>query len=83
MQTQTDKRYRIAVFLSRSDRPEVAKWYCPQCRNYLVELTGAKVTHISDLATLDSTPGVGVRCSGSIEPGKKCHLYVYFILGER
>ena len=81
--TQTDQRYRISVFLSRSDRPETIKWYCPRCRNYLAELTGGVLWQMRDTSDLDSQIGVGIRCSGTITPGNKCHTYYYFVLGDK
>ena len=83
MQTQTDRRSRLAVFLARSDRPEVEKFYCPKCRNFIGELSGADITQISDTVTLQDFPGVSIRCSGTIEPGRKCHLWLIFMLGAR
>ncbi len=81
--TQTDKRYRLAVFLTRSDRPGMIKWHCPRCRNFLVELIGSDVAQVGDVADLDTVSGISLRCSGSIEPGVKCHTYFSFILGEK
>ncbi len=81
--TLTDRKYRLAVFLNRADRPKMIKFHCPRCKNFLVELIGADVAQIGDVTDLDTTTGVSLRCSGSIEPGTKCHTHYVFILGER
>lgn len=81
--TQTDKRYRLGVFLNRSDRPQMIKWHCSRCKNFLVELIGSDAVQIGDVTDLDMVQGISMRCSGSIEPGVKCHTYWVFVLGER
>ncbi len=78
-----DPRYRIAVFLSRSDRPETIKWHCPRCRQFVAEITGGVLWQMRDVTDLDENIGVQIRCSGNIDHGVKCHTWYSFILGER
>lgn len=78
MQTATDKRTRVGVFLYKSERP-VTRFHCPQCRNFVAELTGAEVQALTDVVS--EPQGVAVRCHGTIEPGRKCHTWYYFYLG--
>ncbi len=83
MPTVTDRRYRMSVFLSRSDRPEVMKFHCPRCKHFLAELVGTDVTQMGDVADLDDYQGVSIRCSGSVRPSEKCHTHYIFVLGNR
>jgi hypothetical protein len=83
MPTVTDRRYRMSIFLSRSDRPEVMKFHCPQCKNFLVELVGTEVTSMGDVTNLSDYQGISIRCSGSVQPGQKCHVHYVFVLGDR
>jgi hypothetical protein len=80
MTTVTDRRNRIAVFLYKSDRP-AGKFYCHNCRNFVADLVQAEVQSTSDI--VHGGPALAIRCSGSIEPGVKCHTWYYFNLGER
>ncbi len=77
--TQIDKRNRIGVLLYKSDRG-TTKYYCHMCRNFVAELAGTEVKTLTDI--VHDPTGVSIRCSGSIQPGLKCHLWHTFMLGE-
>ncbi len=79
MQAATDKRNRTAVFLYKSERP-TTKFFCWKCKNFLAELSGTEAKTLTDVLT--DPAGVSIRCSGSIEPGVKCHQWYIFNLGS-
>lgn len=71
------------MFLNRTGMSEVTKVHCLVCRNYLCEVVNSSVSHVSDVVTFENTEniGVGIRCSGTVSPGVKCHRYYYLMVG--
>lgn len=75
-----DQRTRIGVFLYKSERG-TSKFWCPRCKNFIAELVNQEVRALTDVVG-DNASGISVRCSGTVEPGRKCHAWMTFYLGE-
>lgn len=59
----------------------MTKYFCWKCKNFVAELNGTSVKTLTDV--VHDPAGVSIRCSGTVEPGVKCHQYHHFYLGDR
>lgn len=80
---EPDRRYRIAVMLQRTDRPENMKWYCPFCQNFLLNLVNSVPVGLADVVDFENTDitGIEMRCNGRLKDGGHCRKYFIFTLG--
>lgn len=83
VKTEPDRRYRVLVNLTRSDRPRYWVFSCPHCKQDVAEINNSLIASMSDLIDYDAANElVGVRCDGRYAQGR-CGIWYYFKLNAK
>lgn len=84
-QQEPDQRYRMLVNLVRTDRPNYWWWHCPNCQRKVGEIVNGQVLSVTDFMDMNNLDkiGVGLRCSGRTEFGRRCDFWYYFNVSEK
>lgn len=74
---EPDRKYRMMVFLNRTDRPRYWTFHCPICGKPLTEIVNMEVVSINDVVDFARPEMYG---TGNMCFSRYCRVWYYFNL---